>query len=109
MNAHPGSYSLAIYRGDSYTWTFRVWDDPEHTVAVDLTGVEARAEVCVGTGQHVLEAVITLPNVITVTLDAGVSAGLTGSGRWDLQLRYSEDVVYTLVAGGVSVASDVTR
>ena len=109
MNSHPGSYSLAIYRGDSYTWTFRVWADEAHTEAVDLTGVQARAEVCVGTGQHVLEAVITLPNVITVTLDAGVSAGLTGSGRWDLQLRYSEDVVYTLVAGGVSVASDVTR
>jgi hypothetical protein len=109
VNAHPGSYSLAIYRGDSYTWTFRVWEDPEHTVAVDLTGVEARAEVRVGTGQYVLEAVITLPNVIEVTLDAGVSAQLTGSGKWDLQLRYSEDVVYTLVAGGVTVASDVTR
>ena len=109
MNSHPGSYSLAIYRGDSYTWTFRVWEDEGHTNAVDLTGEEARAEVCVGTGRHVLECEITLPNVITVTLDAGVSAGLTGSGRWDLQLRYSEDVVYTLVAGGVSVASDVTR
>ena len=109
MNSHPGSYGLSIYRGDSYTWTFRVWEDEAHTLAVDLTGVEARAEVRVGTGQHVLECEITLPNVITVTLDAGVSSGLTGSGKWDLQLRYSEDVVYTLVAGGVTVASDVTR
>ena len=71
MNSHPGSYGLSIYRGDSYTWTFRVWEDEAHTVAIDLTGVEARAEVRVGTGQHVLECVITLPNVITVTLDAG--------------------------------------
>ena len=61
-----------------------------------------------GTGQHALDCVVTLPNVITVTLDAGASGELTGSGRWDLQLRYSEDVVYTLVAGGVSVSSDVT-
>ena len=109
MNAHPASYGLTIYRGDSYSWAFRAWEDEEHTVAIDLTGVEARAEVRVGTGQHVLECVVTLPNVITVTLDAGVSSGLTGSGKWDLQLRYSEDVVYTLVAGGVTVASDVTR
>lgn len=109
MNAHPGSYSLTIYRGDSYVWTFRAWEDEAHTDPIDLTGVEARAEVRVGTGQHALECVITLPNVITVTLDAGVSSQLTGSGRWDLQLRYSEDVVYTLVAGGVSVASDVTQ
>ena len=109
MNSHPGSYGLSIYRGDSYTWTFRVWEDEAHTLAVDLTGVEARAEVRVGTGQHVLECEITLPNVITVTLDAGVSSGLTGSGKWDLQLRYSENVVYTLVAGGMTVTSDVTR
>ena len=26
VNGHPGAYSLAIYRGDSYTWTFRVWE-----------------------------------------------------------------------------------
>ena len=108
MNGHPGAYSLAIYQGDSYTWTFRVWDDEAHTTPVDLAGVAVAAEVRVSTGQHALDCDVTLPNVITVTLDAGTSDKLTGSGRWDLQLRYSEDVVYTLVAGGVSVSSDVT-
>jgi hypothetical protein len=108
VNSHPGSYSLTIYRGDSYTWTFRAWEDEAHTNPIDLTGVEARAEIRAGGHHHELDVEVTLPNVITVTLDAGVSSGLAGSGRWDLQLRYSEDVVYTLVAGGVSVAQDVT-
>ena len=108
MNGHPGSYSLAIYRGDSYTWPFRAWSDAAHTVPIDLAGVTVAAEVCVGSSRHPLGVVVTLPNVITVTLDAGTSRQLYGSGRWDLQLTYSEDVVYTLVAGGVSVSPDVT-
>ena len=46
--------------------------------------------------------------LVTVTLPASVSRGLDGSGKWDLQLTYPGDIVYTLVAGGVSVGQDVT-
>ena len=108
MIGHPGAYSLAIYRGDSYSWAFRVWSDEAHTVPVDLAGVEADAVIRAAGSHHALDVTIVLPNEVLVQLPASVSHGLAGSGRWDLQLTYPGDIVYTLVAGSVSVAQDVT-
>jgi hypothetical protein len=108
MIGHPGAYSLTVYRGDSYTWVFRVWGDEAHTEAIDLAGVEADAVIRAGGTHHVLDVSIVLPNSIHVALGASVSRGLAGSGKWDLQFTYPGDIVYTLVAGSVSVAQDVT-
>ena len=41
----PDKYDLALYRGDSFTWTFILWTDPTKTARFDLTGVTLKAEI----------------------------------------------------------------
>lgn len=110
MSTGPGPYSLTIYRGDTYSWRFVLWQDDAHTVAVDLTGWTARAQVRCAPGGPVmadLDVAIELPQTVTLHLDAATSAGLA-NGRWDLQLDDGGGNVRTVLAGRVDVGPDVT-
>ena len=51
---------------------------------------------------------ITLPNIIDVTLLAADSQKLPSKGVWDLQLTYASGDVKTLLVGQVQVTTDVT-
>ena len=106
----PGKYTLAIYRGDSYRWQFKLWADTAKTDPIDLTGVTVKAEIrdkSGGTILGTLTCVVTLPNIIDASLAADDSA-LLKSGVWDLQLTYAGGDVSTVLAGPATVTPDVT-
>jgi hypothetical protein len=106
----PGKFALAIYRGDSYRWQFKLWSDAAKTQPVDLTGVEVKAEIRDKAAGKVLGAMtcdVTVPNIIDASLSATDTAALK-SGVWDLQLTYPGGDVGTVLAGAVTVTVDVT-
>lgn len=108
--ARPASYSLTLYRGDSFRVQFRLWADAEKTQSVDLTGVTAAAEIR-GAPRSVpllpLTCTIT-DNVIDVSLTAAQTIDAPAAAYWDLQLTYPSGDIQTIVAGGVSTRSDIT-
>lgn len=107
----PANLSLDLYRGDSNRFRLQLWADLGQTQPIDLTGVVAKSEIRdrpAGTFIVELACIITLPNIIDVTLAAADSHKLPVSAVWDLQLTYASGDVLTPVAGQVSVTPDVT-
>lgn len=108
---NPGSYTLQIYRGDSYRWQFTCYDDVDQTVQSDFTGATVTSQIRDRAGGNYicdLTCTVNLPNVITAYLAAADSAKLPGSAAWDLQVLYASGDVATLLAGPVNVTYDVT-
>ena len=108
----PANYALDLYRGDSYHWQFRFWQDDTKTLPTDLTGVVAASQIR-GSSDVLLVTLtcaITLPNLIDVTLPAADSKKLSSKAqRWDLQLTYADGSVWTPAAGAVNVSTDATQ
>jgi len=108
----PQQMSLAIYRGDSYSWSFTLWNDVAGTEPFDLTGAVAAAEIRAKSGSPVLVALdctVVQPNTVEVELTAANSALLNAKAAWDLQLTLPDGVVKTVVAGPVVVTADITQ
>lgn len=109
--ATPGNYPLKLYRGDTYRWQFKLWDDVEKTIPTDLSGVTPKAEIRdkpSGVVKATITTSITAPNIIEATLPAAACANLPAKGAWDLQLTYANGDVSTVLAGTVDVTLDVT-
>ena len=109
----PSEYDLAIYRGDTGHWQFKLWQDDAKTIPVDLTGVTALSQIRdrpQGTQIFNMTCTVTLPNIVDVVLAPAVSITLPGTfkGAWDLQLTYPSGTVATPVFGNVTVQADVT-
>jgi poly-gamma-glutamate capsule biosynthesis protein CapA/YwtB (metallophosphatase superfamily) len=106
----PGTYNLELYRGDTYTWRFILWDDLAMTDPTDLTDAEAEAEIrnkTAGTTIVALTCAVTAPNIIDVTLDADLWATIPTKGVWDLQVTWVDGTVHTVVRGAVTTIGDV--
>jgi len=109
--APAAEFDLDIYRGDTGRWQFTLWQDIAKTVPVDLTGASAKSQIRdrpQGTQIANLTCLITLPNIVAVTLASATSHDLPTKGAWDLQLTYASGDVNTPVGGNVSVTPDVT-
>jgi hypothetical protein len=108
----PGTYSLAIYRGDTHAWRFTLWQDTAKTTPVDLTGIAVKAEIRdrpAGTVIQALTLVVTLPNIIDASLTGAQTKAMPSTGgRWDLQLTDATGWVSTVLAGSVNVTGDIT-
>ena len=107
----PGTFKLDLYRGDSYHWQARLWDDAPGGVATDLTGATVKAEIrdkSAGTKIVELTCTLTLPNIIDVTMTPAMWATCPSKGVWDLQVTMPSGEVRTVLAGDVTVTSDVT-
>lgn len=109
----PVNFNLAVYQGDTYAWTFRLWVDRDRTTPLDLTDVTAKAEIRDRPGGTLLLALsptITLPNEIVLDLNREDSMKLTRrNARWDLQLTLDDGTVTTVVSGLVVVTLAVTE
>jgi len=111
--ALPLRQDLTLYRGDTATVTFRLWEDVPGGTPSDLTDTTPRAQIRDAAGGTLLAelgATVTLPNEITITMPASSWVGFPrrSSAAWDLELTHAGAVVQTLVAGLVSIAGDVT-
>lgn len=107
----PAPYDLNLYRGDSYGWQFKLWQDSAKTVPVSLTGAIAESQIRDKPGGSKiieLDCTITTPNIVTVLLNAATCASCPAKGGWDLQITYSDGQVQTPVAGSVKVTADYT-
>jgi hypothetical protein len=105
----PASLPLALYRGDTFRLQIALSD--QSGTPLDLTGVVAKSEIRdrpAGAVIIELQCVITLPNIIQLTLLAADSEDLPPQGVWDLQLTYLSGDVATPLAGPVTVTPDVT-
>jgi hypothetical protein len=102
-------YPLALWRGDSYHWAFRFWNDPAKTDPYDLTGCTAAAEIRTAPGVEPATAMacVITGNVIDVRLSVDDCRALPAAGTWDLQLTKGTDVT-TVVVGPVAVNGDIT-
>jgi hypothetical protein len=111
--ANPGRYDLELYRGDTYAWTFKLWDRDENgtQTATDLTGATVEAEIRDKPGGATvvhLVCVVTLPNIIDVSLTEDMWLNAPKMGAWDLEVT-SAGGVHTYLAGKVLVTQDVTN
>ena len=101
-----------MYRGDTYVWDFRLWQDRERTVPVDLTDTTAKAEIRDRPGGVLLVELpvsITPPNLITMRLARDDALKLTRrNAMWDLQLTLADGTVVTVIAGHVHITLDIT-
>lgn len=105
----PACLPLDLYRGDSTTMHLLLWDSNSNPI--DLTGVIAKSQIRdrpAGTTIINLICVITLPNIVDITLLAADAKALPPAGVWDLQFTYPSGDVRTALAGPVSVTADVT-
>lgn len=106
----PADYPLELYRGDSEHWRFKFSSSGGQPS--DLTGVTPKAEIRDRPGgTHItpLICILTLPNIVDMTLSAADSANLLLSkGAWDLQLTFASGEVLTPIGGVVTVTADVT-
>lgn len=107
----PGKYDLKLYRGDSYSWQFKLWEDSASTVPLDLAGSTVAVEIRdkpSGSKIVQLASTITAPNIINVTLSAVACKSCPPKGGWDLQITFPDGKVLTPVAGMVTVIPDYT-
>jgi len=105
-----GCYDLAVYRGDTFEWLFRLWADLDRTQPVDLAGATAKAEIRNAPGGLVVVALdcqVSAPNLIGATLDTVGSSRVPAAGVWDLQVTFPDGVVKTPLAGKVYAVADV--
>lgn len=107
----PATFTLEVYRGDTASWSFVLWNDIAQTDPVDLTGATVSAEIRLKPGATPavpLSCAVTLPNTVDVVLAPADSAQLPMVGVWDLRVTYPWGPVETFVAGAVLVTPDVT-
>jgi len=107
----PGKYDLTLYRGDTHAFRVLLWADNMQTVPYDLTGAEVEAEIrekSAGTFVVALETVVTLPNIVDVTMTPDLFVTCPSKGVWDLQVTTADGEVLTPLAGAVTVTPDVT-
>jgi hypothetical protein len=113
--ATPSEYDLNIYRGDTYSWQFNLWQDAAKTIPYDLTNTTVKSEIRDKSGGSAIVALTStvgspLVNSIVLTLSAAASGTVpVAGGVWDLQLtKTTTGWVTTVVWGKVIVTDDVT-
>jgi hypothetical protein len=110
----PGKYDFKLYRGDSYAWQFKLWQDSARTIPVVLTtaGTIVACEVRDKPGGVKivpLDCVVASPNIINVTMTSAMCKSCPAKGGWDLQVTFPDGQVLTPVAGRVAISPDYTE
>lgn len=111
----PAGTWHAIYRGDSYELTIRLWEDTAKTVPHNPVGTlsaQIRTErleegdaAATPDGEGIVDVV---DNVVTMTFPADVTRDLADRGFYDLQEAIDDTTVVTWLTGKTVVWGDVT-
>ena len=107
----PGVLDLLWYRGDTYRFQARLWENSAGGVPTDLTGATAAAEIREKfAGVHVVEmtCTVTPPNIVDVLMTPAMWPDCPSKGVWDLQLTMPSGEVRTVLAGEFTSTGDVT-
>jgi hypothetical protein len=107
----PAVFDLAFYRGDSYGWQVRLWQDAGASIPFDLTGATVAAEIRDKTAGLVvveLDVVVTLPNIVEIFMTPEMYLTCPAKGAWDLQITNADTTVLTVLRGAVTVTGDIT-
>jgi hypothetical protein len=105
---------LAIYQGDD--WAAMVTVNNCDGTPADLTGYTAQSQIRAGIADQTwavaasLLCAVVLPNQISISLTSAQTTLLYQPVYcWDLQIRSSDGMVTTILAGAVNVQFEVTR
>ena len=109
----PASFPFNFYRGDSYKYRFKLWQDQAKTIpyALDAVADQANAEIRDkpgGASITVLDVEIVEPNFVDVSVTSEMTKTMVQKGVWDLEITFANGDVYTPVKGPVTVELDVT-
>lgn len=108
---NPGEYNLELYRGNSYAWQFRLWEDANKTVPFDLAGGKVSAQIRNQPGgTKVVDMIITVtePNIVDMEMRPSMYYNCPLEGGWDIQVIRDDGQVLTPLAGTVTVTPDYT-
>jgi hypothetical protein len=110
----PTKVDIVHYRGDTLGISLKVWADDEKTVPANFTGATVVAQVrpTVDSTDVAGEFAVSITgNTLTLVLDPKQTRAMGAANVWDVEVDWhSDDVqVQTVVAGSLSIASDVTR
>jgi len=107
----PANFKMSWYRGDSYGYRFKLWQDAEKTQPYDLTGATVKSEVRDKPGGVVLATLTTVivePNFVDLKVTPAMSKASFPKGEWDLEITFANGDVNTPIRGPVTVDADVT-
>lgn len=107
----PSNYDIEIYEGD--TFKFRLTLTDANGAALNLGGYTAKAQLKTNyadTSPIEFVCVITLPNIVDISLAASTTATLdvNESYIYDVQLTSAGGEVRTYLTGDVTVRPEVT-
>jgi hypothetical protein len=112
----PGSYDIAIYRGDSYEWWFvlkAIDVTTGNLYPCNITGWRFKAEIRNGPDAPLMASLQEVARddeggVVALRLIHSQSRLLESSGVWDLEAIMPDGWVRTVLQGKVTLVSDVT-
>lgn len=109
-------YDLELYRGDSYGWRFKFWEDANRTVPTDISEATIESEI---RDKHAGSIITPLTcqlyvaedevNAVDVVLSAEECHALPKKGVWDLEITFADGQVRTPIGGDVIITPDVTN
>lgn len=109
----PASFPFNFYKGDSYKYRFKLWQDAAKTVPYVLDPVNDQAKAQIrdkvgGASITELDVDIVAPNFVDVTVTSEMTNTMVSKGVWDLEITFANGDVYTPIKGAVTVEADVT-
>jgi hypothetical protein len=110
----PASFPFNFYRGDSYKYRFKLWQDSAKTIpyvlddALDSAVAQIRDKPG-GLNITELDVTIVEPNFVDVEITSEMTKTMVVKGVWDLEITFANGDVYTPIKGQTSVEADVTE
>jgi hypothetical protein len=107
----PGTFDLAVYRGDTYEWVFQLMALDRYPI--DITGWVVKAEIRTGVDGPLMASLQEMARIpgegkVRMRLPADQSKFVTSAGVWDLQVTTVDGWVKTVLRGAVRYLGDVT-
>jgi hypothetical protein len=110
----PGVYDFEVYRGDDWSEDFKIFQPGSDTLAQNLTGYTASAQI------KALAEDVAAVATMTVTFAGDRSTGIinlaiaaedldVGAYVYDVQLTNAASKKQTYIRGAITVRQDVTR